>query len=225
MKLTIFNGSPKLQRGNTDVMLEHFTAGFHRESGNEFQIFKLNQFASPAEAVRRFEEAELVLLAFPLYTYAMPGGVKSFIETLQPLCGKCSDKKLAFLVQYGFREAIHARPLEKYLVTVSRILGCEYLGTIIKGGCDGLAAGRGNGNKGTLKGIYNIGVSFGKTGLLNPDELAAYSAPEFEKQHSRFIMNIILKLINRFYWGAALKKNGVTIAESYAKPYEDERRG
>lgn len=153
----------------------------------------------------------------------MPGVVKSFIEALQPLCGKCSDKKIAFLVQYGFREAIHARPLEKYLVNLSRILGGEYLGTIIKGGCDGLAAKRGMGYKNTLKGIYNIGVSFGKTGTLNSAELNAYSAPEFEKQHSRFIMSIVLKLVNRFYWGATLKKNGVTIKESYAKPYEKAR--
>jgi hypothetical protein len=152
----------------------------------------------------------------------MPGGVKSFIEALEPLCGKCSDKKIAFLVQFGFREAIHARPLESYLVNVSRILGCEYLGTIIKGGCDGLATGRGMGHKSILKGIYNIGVSFGKTSILNLGELKAYAAPEFEKQHNRFIMNIVLKLINRFYWGAALKKNGVTIKESYRKPYEEQ---
>jgi multimeric flavodoxin WrbA len=221
MKLTIFNGSPKLGRGNTDVMLEHFTAGFCLESGNEYEIFKLNKFTTLEDTVRIFEESELILLAFPLYTYAMPGGVKSFIEALQPLCGKCSDKKIAFLVQFGFPEAIHARPLERYLVNLSRILGCEYLGTIIKGGCDGLAAGRGMGNKSILKGIYNIGVSFGKTCMLNSDELNAYSAPEFEKQHNRFIMKIILKLINRFYWGAAIKRNGVTIEESYAKPDEN----
>jgi len=82
------------------------------------------------DAVKLFKESDYILLAFPLYSYSMPAGVKEFIEELGPLCGGGVNKKIGFLVQFGFREAIHARALEKYLEKFTMLLKCEYLGTI-----------------------------------------------------------------------------------------------
>lgn len=217
MKLTIFNCSPKHGKNNTGILLDKFIEGFKIQDSNEAEVYKLNRM-DLKDAVRVFESSEAVMIAFPLYCYAMPGGMKQFIEALEPLCGKCKNKKLLFLVQYGFREAIHARPLEKYHVKLSKLLGCEYIGTIIKGGCDGLAAGKTN--KSILKGIYDIGLAFSREGKLIQAQLDDYSAPEAEKKQSAFIMKLMLKPINKFYWGSMLKKNGVTTEQSYAKPYE-----
>ncbi|MBR0599966.1 NAD(P)H-dependent oxidoreductase [Sinanaerobacter chloroacetimidivorans] len=220
MKLTIYNCSPKPGRGNTDVLLEHFIKGFQTQEDNVVQLYKLNKLSSMEEAVKIFEASEAVLIAFPLYCYAMPGGLKLFIEALEPLCRKCNGKKLGFLVQYGFIEAVHGRPVEKYNQKLASLLGCQYFGTVIKGGCDGLITGKTSGMKKIMKGIHDIGETLSKTGEFDQAELDTYSAPELEKKQNKLIMKVVLKLINRYYWGAMLKKNGVTIDESYARPYE-----
>ncbi len=221
MKLTIFNGSPKLAANNTQIMVDSFIEGFKSIAGNEVRVHKLNKLTDMEAGAKIFEESEMVMIAFPLYTYAMPGGVKSFIEALEPLCGKCKKKKLLFLVQYGFREAIHARPLEKYNEQLADMLDCEYVGTIIKGGCDGLTAKKTYGAAGILKGIQKIGTAFGQDGQLDQQMLKAYAAPETEKKQAVVIMKVIMKMINKYYWGAMLKKNGVSLDESYARPYLD----
>lgn len=223
MKLTIYNCSPKPGNNNTGVMLESFIKGFKANPENEVIEFRLNKAAAVDSAVKAFESAEAVLIAFPLYCYAMPGGVKLFFEALQPLCGQCQSKKIAFLVQYGFFEAIHARPLEKYLVKLAALLGCEYLGTIIKGGCDGLASGKGIGKKKILAGIYQIGLTLGKTGTFDSEQLLAYSAPEIIRKKSVTAMKWGLGFINKYYWGRMLKKNGVSVEASFARPYQVER--
>jgi len=220
MKLTIFNCSPKPGKNNTNVLLEKFVDGFKQENKNEAYMYKLNQLETMDKALEVFDNAEAVMIALPLYCYSMPGGVKLFIEALEPLCGKCKGKKLMFLVQYGFREAIHARPLEKYFIKLSKILDCDYVGTIIKGGCDGLSIGRGPNNNDILNGIHNIGETFGKTFMLSKSELDGYSEPEVEEEQSISIMENIVSQANEYHWSAMLKNNGISIEESYAKPYE-----
>ena len=220
MKLTIFNGSPKPGINNTNVLVEKLMEGFQSQSENEVFLYKLNQLGSMEEAAEIFKNAEAVIIAFPLYCYSMPGGLKLFIESLEPLCGKCNGKKLAFLVQFGFLEAVHARPLEKYLTKLAKTLDCDYLGTIVKGSCDGLASGKGANNDDLLCGIYKIGETLGKTGKLDKNELDEYSKPEVVEKQSLAIMEQAIKQANEYYWGAMLKRNGVSIEESYAKPYE-----
>lgn len=218
MRLLIINGSPKLGKSNTAVLLESFIRGFTETKGNEVELLRMNNEQAYKDAALRFEAADDVLIAFPLYSYSMPAGVKTFIEELEPLLGKCHGKKVGFLVQYGFIEAVHARPLEMYLKYVSKLLGCDYLGTIIKGGCDGLSKSR-SGNKKILKGAYEIGKAFGASRHFNKKQLDAYSAPEVQKKQNSFLLGIILKIVNKVYWERSFKKNGVTYESSFAKPY------
>lgn len=218
MKLTVFNGSPKQGINNTEVLLNKFIEGFMKSTGNEVEVIRMNNEKTYKESVKYFEKAETVLIAFPLYVYSMPAGVKTFFEELGLRAERCRGKKLGFLVQYGFIEAIHARPLEKYLEQLSNELKCDYLGTIIKGGCDSLAKYP-PGSKKILKGAYEIGKAFGIEKKFDKGMLDAYSKPEVQKEKSVFIMNILVKIINKIYWQASLKKNGVSRQESFAKPY------
>lgn len=219
MRLTIFNGSPKHGDNNTARMMDEFAKGFSSIDNNEFNIYKLNSFANIAEGVKLFEAADCIIIAFPLYVYSMPAGVKEFIEALEPLKhdGKC--RKVGFLVQYGFHEAIHARPLERYLEQLAGMLNCEYVGTIIKGGCDGIAkAPDAKRNAMLLHGVNEIGRDFGENGMFNVQMLADFAKPEIQKKGSVFIMKCIAKMINKFYWSSELKKNGV-LESSFNKPY------
>jgi multimeric flavodoxin WrbA len=223
----IFNCSPKPGKNNTGVLLEEFVKGYVSQAQNDeevsqgrnqAEIYRLNKFSSMEEAVEIFKKSESVLLAMPLYCYAMPGGVKLFVEALEPLTGKCGGKKLGFLVQYGFKEGIHARPLEKYLAKLSRRLGCQYLGTIIKGGCDNLAAGQKSGADEILKGIYDIGATLNRKGEFDKAELDMFSQPEIEEKQSVVQIESTLAMANKYYWGAALARNGISVEESYARP-------
>jgi hypothetical protein len=207
MKLTIFNCSPRKGINNTGVLLKRFEEGFKENSNNKCEVYKLNFLKNKEEAVELFQKSEYMLLAFPLYVYSMPTGVKEFIELLEPFRGKCSDKKIGFLVQYGFPEDIHARPLEKYLEKLSESLDCKYLGTIIKGGCDKLITTSETSNREILDGIYEIGSVFGETGNFNKkllDEYAECKIKDFSKEDASYF----IEFVNENYWGAQLKKNG-----------------
>lgn len=219
MRLTVFNGSPKKGSNNTELLVKKFIDGFTKAPGSEYGVCKLNSLNSMDEAVDLFKKSEYIILAFPLYTYSMPAGVKAFIESLETLCGACGGKKIGFIVQYGFVEAIHARPLEKYLEMLAGLLKCEYLGTIIRGGCDGLARNpEAPRSKKTLKGIYEIGGGLGETGRFDRRLIDKYSKPETQALFSRLFMKSFVKFANKHYWGAELRKNGV-FDESFARPY------
>lgn len=218
MQLTVFNGSPRTGINNTDILLEGFLGGFRETPGNICTVHRLNKLASIAEAVDIFRTSDCIIIAFPLYVYAMPAGVKEFIEALEPLKGTCGGKSVGFIVQYGFPEAIHARPLEKYHEELAHILGCAYLGTVIKGGCDGLKRNSVRMNSRVLTGMRQIGRVFGSTGTLDRALLNAYAKPETEVFITKFIMRLIIPFINRFYWTAQLKANGA-LDKVYDRPY------
>ncbi len=80
-----------------------------------------------------YAEADVVMLGMPLYTDAMPAIVKSWIERLEPRVGVSGNPPIGFLVQSGFMEALHSRPLERYLAKLAKRLGGGYAGTIVRG--------------------------------------------------------------------------------------------
>lgn len=219
MKLTIFNGSPKLGPNNTQLMIDALVKGFKTGLSSESITYKLNQLDSTSQAVEIFEKSEMLLIAFPLYSYAMPGNIMALFEALKPFKGKCSHKKLGFLVQYGFPEAVHARPLEKYLEKLATTLNCTYMGTIIKGGCDGLTKNPPSASAKIFKGIEEIGKTLATKGIFDTEELNAYAQPETSGKKNIWLMKITTFLINRLYWTPAMKKNGITAKQSFAKPY------
>ena len=137
MKLTVFNGSPRGKTGNTKLYLAEFLEGFAETEGNSHEVAYLNRVKDQDALVEMFTEAEAVLLGFPLYTDAMPGLVKTFIESLAPLVGRQGNPPIGFVIQCGFPGAAHLRPLERYLEKLASRLGCRYLGTIVKGGGEG----------------------------------------------------------------------------------------
>jgi len=218
MNLTIFNGSPKRGNSNTAVMIDNFLRGYGRTEGNESTVHNVKRLSDLDQAVAAFGGSSSVLLAFPLYNYSVPAGVKEFIEKLERFKGACGGKKIGFLVQYGFPEAVHARPLEQYLESLARLLSCGYLGTIIKGRCNDLAR-RPDGK--TLSGITEIGARFGKTGLFDRALLDSFSKPETQSFFTRASARLFAAFANKFYWQAQLRKNGA-LDKSLARPYEPE---
>ena len=167
MKLTLFNGSPRKGKNNTEVLANKFIEGFQESSDNSCELFKLNKMDNITRVPDIIKKSEYIIFAFPLYSYSMPSIVKEAFETLEPLCGKLKEKKIGFIVQFGFPEAVHARALEKYLEKFSSMLGSNYLGTVIKGGCNDLIAGNVKRNKKILDYIHKIGKTFGESSIFD----------------------------------------------------------
>ncbi len=81
----------------------------------------------------------------PLYGYAMPAQVLQLLTEISETCKESNEfteslkkKSFGFIIQYGFTEAVHGRPLESYLMSYVESIGANYIGTVIKGGCDAL---------------------------------------------------------------------------------------
>ena len=228
-RITVFNGSPRGRRSNTVTLLDSFLSGFTSSPGRSSEIIDLVHLKEAARFPRAFAEAECVILGFPLYADSMPGIVKAFIESLEPLRGRAGNPPIGFLVQGGFPEAVHSRYVERYLEKLASRLGAPYLGTIVKGGCEiplretsalqrhlhsALCL-----NWGMFDQLHRLGRSFGETGQLDPALLRGLARPE---RYPGFLMPVFnhsgdSALINH-YFNVQLKQHGAFERRS-ATPY------
>lgn len=219
MKLTIFNGSPRIQGSNTKILMDKFCDGFSAANEeNTVETAYLAKVNKKDDFIEMFEEAERVIMAFPLYTDAMPGIVKRFIEDLEPFIGRENNPPIGFVVQSGFPEIHHSRFLERYLQKLAKRLGCEYLGMVIRGNCEGLRE-RQEKNAKLLDAFYNLGNEFGKTGTLDQEAIKAIAKPEKMPGFVMFLMRF-LKGMNIFnkYWDDMLRENHA-YDQRFARPY------
>ncbi len=218
-QLTVFNGSPRGAKGNSPLMLEQLIKGFTAAGGRVDEPLHLVRQNELDRYRDTFAASEAALIGFPLYTDAMPGIVKSFIEALEPLRGRSNNPALAFMMQSGFPEATHLRHIERYLAKLATRLGCPYLGTIIKGGGEGLRAVSGESNKKLFERLFALGQGLGKTGQLDAAILRELSKPERYPAYMIPVFKLLLKLpVVNTYWDQALKKNGVYEQRS-ARPF------
>jgi hypothetical protein len=219
MRLTVIDGSPRGAKGNSMFLAARFLAGFGETAGNTHEVFHLVQARHRAEQVAAFAAAEHVLLAFPLYSDAMPSIVKAFVEDLAPLCGRPGNPRLLGFVQSGFIEAYHSRCVEHYLERLARRLGSPYLGTMVKGGGEGVQVMPAWMTRGTFAALRALGRSFGRTGALDPEQLARLARPERLTLGWRAGLTVLQALgMTNSYWDHALKKNGV-FEHRFARPY------
>lgn len=208
MRLTIFNGSPRGHKSNTKFLLDHFIKGFASKEGNAYELMYLNSTKDSELHFQFFEDADVVLIAFPLYVDSMPSLVKGFIEALEPLCGRRDNPAICFFVHSGFMEAVHSHYIERYLKRLADRLGSPYLGTIIKGGTEGVQFRADKPNKGLFNDFYQLGKKFGESGQLDATLLNKISQPV----QLRGLLLLIVKIVERLGifnkgWDKMLKAN------------------
>lgn len=210
MKLTIFNGSPRGKKSNTSALINPFVQGFTKNNDHTVEISYLVQTARVAEQVALFGDAERVLIAFPLYTDAMPGIVKYFIDALEPLCHREKNTQLAFMVHSGFPEAIHSRFVERYLEKLTARLGCDYTGTIVKPGSEGVRLMPPLMNKRLFELLRSLGSFYAETDTFDPGLLKKMAPRETRSESNVRGYRAMDKLgLVNMYWDQMLKKNGV----------------
>ncbi len=215
MRLTVFNGSPRGEDSNTKVILDHFLNGFMKTKGNRYELSYLVRTNERDDFVKSFQEAEHVLLAFPLYVGAMPAIVKTFIETLVPLVGRDGNPDIGFIVQSGFPEAIHSRYVERYVEKLARRLGCHYLGTVVRGGGEAIRAMPAWFNKKLLDSFYKLGEAFGEKREFDERIVLDIAKPERFSKAKFWYFRIV---VQKFYWDRMLRKNNA-FRQRFARPY------
>jgi hypothetical protein len=171
--------------------------------------------------VQAFMQAECAVLGLPLYTDAMPGIVKHFIEALEPLVGRQNNPPLGFLVQSGFAEGLHSRYLERYLEKLAARLGSPYLGTIVKGGGEGTRVMPPDMNRALFANLQALGKGLAENGGFDCKVLQAIAKPE----RYPAILGPVFQVMLRFpfahaYFDNMLKQNGV-YEQRFARPFAD----
>jgi hypothetical protein len=218
--LLLLNGSPRGARSNSMKMLARVAEGWERGEGSRREVLHLAQRAHFDRAVAAFAEADIVLLGFPLYTDAMPALVKAYIEALAPrVVAETKNPTLAFLVQSGFPEALHSRPLERYLEKLARRLASPYAGTIVRGGGESLQSMPDGANKKLWARLQTLGEQLACDGCFHPAELKAIAGTERFSPLAAAMLKVACKLpIAQFYWNGMLRKNGVW-ERRFSAPY------
>lgn len=221
MKLAIINGSPRYKKSNSTLLINQFLSGFNKIIPEEVPIHYLANQQLRNEAVDAFFESDEIILIFPLYTDCMPGIVKEFIERIaqmdkNDICGK----KIGFIVQSGFPEAIHSVAVEHYLEKLAKRLQCEYLGTVIKGGVEGIQIMPPFMTKKLFAQFEMLGEYFAKTTSFSPQIKDKLRKPYKMSPMRRALFTLMAKVgMTNYYWNSNLKKNGA-FEKRFDKPYE-----
>jgi len=214
-RLTLFNGSPRGKRGNTPIFLEQIAQGF----AGPTEMHYLIRLKETDRMVQAFAGAECVLMGFPLYTDAMPGMVKHFIEALAPLAGRKNNPSIGFLVQSGFPEGLHSRYVERYLERLAEHLDSPYLGTIVKGNGEGVRGMPASATQGLFTELQALGAGLRREGRLDPQILARLAAPESYPAMLGPLFQLFLRLpVAHGYFDDMMKKNGV-FEQRFARPF------
>lgn len=220
MNLLLINGSPKRSESNTGIMLNTLDKVI-KERISETKVLSLSRTTSLETIVDSMKEYTHIIIGFPLYGNAMPAGMLELLEKISAENSMLSGKHLGFMIQYGFPEAIHARPIESYLKEWALERGAFYSGAIIKGGCDGLSKEKKlTDNHKVLKGLITIGHSYVETGYFDLDEITSFAGQETQRKRNPQLLKLIIALMNHFYWKRLLNSNNISEKESFAKPYE-----
>jgi hypothetical protein len=221
MRLTVFNGSPRGKASNTKVLMDHFSRGFLENPANTLEEVFLNRTREMGGQVTKFTEAEHAVLAFPLYTDAMPGIVKSFIEALEPLRERRGNPTLGFVVQSGFPEPAHSRYLERYLAKLALRLGSPYHGTAIRGGIEGIQVQPAWMTKTSFQCFYLLGKTYSPDHGFE-ERILKKLAPREKLSRTRLAMFRLLTKLGpgHFYWNMQLKKN-LAYERRFARPFRE----
>ena len=221
MNLCIINGSPRKQKSNSTILTEHFLNGY-RKKGDEATV-STGYLTGPGEMEKSHDllsQASHVIIIFPLYTDCMPGIVKEFFEKL-PVNESGKEKNLGFIVQSGFPEAIHSVYVERYLDKFSRRMGYNYLGTIIKGGVEGIQVMPPFMTRKLYDNFYKLGEYFAETKTFSEEIKQKLRTPlrlNKANQAGFRVMNFLG--FTNFYWNSNLKKNGA-FEKRFDKPLVD----
>ncbi|MBI9108043.1 MAG: NAD(P)H-dependent oxidoreductase [Spirochaetales bacterium] len=219
MKLAVFNGSPRGQGSNSSVLIQQFLKGYMSVEPADVPVINIAKRNKLAENVVTAGAAENIIIVFPLYTDCMPGIVLEFLEALSEKKADGS-KKLGFIVHSGFPESVHSEWVERYLKKFSERTAYKYLGTIIKGGSEGIRLMPEKMMKKLFGRFNELGGHFAGTGGFSAGLIEELKKPRRLSAFGRLIYSLLGKIgLTNMYWNSNLKKNNA-YKDRFAKPFK-----
>jgi hypothetical protein len=207
MQLVIYNGSPRLENSNSTILINQFLNGYHKIIDDEATVYYLARLNEMDEFLHAFKNTDYAIIVFPLYTDSMPGVVKQFFEILAK-AKPHKNVKLGFIVQSGFPEGIHCENTKRYLQKFSNRIDCFYLGTLTKGGVEGVQMMPAYMTRKLFTGIQRFGEYFARTGRFNEEIILEMSKPYKMSIPKMLLMRLLSSAgITNFYWNMHLRKN------------------
>jgi NAD(P)H-dependent FMN reductase len=216
MQLAIINGSPRYKNSNSAILVQQFLKGF--QSNSVTTLSYLSGAENRKKAVADFASSDTVLIIFPLYTDCMPGIVKEFFEDLIKI-ESVGQKKIGFIVQSGFPESIHSVALERYLEKLTKRLGHIYLGTVIKGGVEGIKIMPPGMTKKLFSQFEQLGRYFAEFQNFDPQIMKQLRNPYRLSPLRIMFFKLMSKTgLTNYYWNMNLKKNNA-FEKRFDKPF------
>jgi hypothetical protein len=158
---------------------------------------------------------------FPLYTDAMPGVVKQFIEALEPMCGRTDNPSLGFIIQSGFPEPVHSRFVARYMEELAKRLGCLHAGTVIRGGVEGIRVQPPWMTKRLYRAFFDLGDAYAETGRFDEKIIRTLAPRERLSAGRKLFFRILMTIgISNMYWNRMLKKHNA-FEKRFAHPFKN----
>lgn len=218
MHLVIISGATRAKnKSNTAKIIEAFRKGYEAE-GNTTEVWYLSERSQWQMVKEAFQKNKNILFALPLYVENIPGSMLEFLETLEKK--NEAGTKIAFLVQGGFPEASQLRCCERYLEMLPAMLGCEYVGTLIKGDMFGLSMIDDKQRNKVLLPFEEMGRKFAKAHSFSKEEVCQFAGPEFFPKSTLRGFQLIGRHIQRIFMSKMAKSLGCK-QKLDVRPYGD----
>jgi NAD(P)H-dependent FMN reductase len=210
MKRLLLNGSPRGKDANSRTILAWIAQGLERAEITGSSVVDLAPDPTRAAILQAFLDADEVVFAFPLYTDSMPGLVKGFFEAIALADQtRLQGKRVAFVIQSGFPEGIHTEALGAYLARVCQRLGFIHLGTLRKGGVEGIRMMPPRSVAKIAARFVQAGQELGARGSFSPELIRTMAEPRTLGWKARALIRLLggIGLLD-FYWNRMLRKHG-----------------
>ncbi len=216
MKVLAINSSPNMENGNTTLIFTPFLEGM-REAGAEVEVFytsklKINPcqgrfvcwLKTPGRCMHRddmdmllpkIDEAEVLVLATPLYVDGMAGPMKNLLDRILPLAlphfemreGHCRHprrskgkrSKLVLVSNCGFYEMDNFDPLVSHAKAICKNMDAEFAGALLRPHGPALRVMKEMGMPvdDVFDAARRAGVQLVEEGKISPDTLRTVSRP------------------------------------------------
>jgi multimeric flavodoxin WrbA len=214
MKVLALNASPLMERGNTSLLLSPFLDGI-KEEGCEVELIftcKLHVKSclgdracwtkTPGKCVQdddmsallpKFQDADVIIFASPVYVDGMPGNLKNLIDRLIPLIEPyfvmrdehCrhpprqphKHSKVVLISNCGFWEMDNFDPLVLHVQAICKNACWEYAGALLRPHGEALSymIKKGFPVQDVLTAAKNAGKELAKTGKMSEENLKTIS--------------------------------------------------
>ena len=201
MNTIILNASPKGNRQGCGswFLAQAFVGGMKNPC--EIRAIAKEDHAALAEYTRQFDKIVMIL---PNYIHAIPSGALDFINKLPPTDG---SRAIGFIIQSGYAESSESAIAVRLLQKCAQRLGYAYLGTVVKGGCGGLAIMPEKYGK-LMAQFARFSAHFEETGRFDEELAADFARPYKFSAFQMWMFNALSPIGNSLGWHKIMKANG-----------------